>query len=82
VRGAVASARGRKEKGIPVEGLAFAKAQKSKCDQPFRNLEKVIVTRVHRAELENALEMGDERQAGVGSGPERMFKCIGRKLSP
>ena len=47
MRGILASAGGRKEKGLPVEGTACAKAQRPGCDWPLQSLE-VSVTGVER----------------------------------
>lgn len=83
----MASARGRKEKGVPVERIAFVEAQKSECDPPFRDLEEGQCDLSTQGRTGECVGEGDERQPGVGSGPrwgrpQEDVKCIGRKLSP
>lgn len=62
-----------KRVGTPTEGTAHAKAQRSECDWALRNLAKVIVTGVDRAELQNEWEMGGTvraRNGGLDQGSD------------
>lgn len=74
----MASARGRKEKGIPVDGGGFAK--KSEYDQPFRNLEKVSVRlectgQNWRMNWRWGREAEGEWDLGPGSGNQERTGC-------
>lgn len=73
----MASAGRRKEKGTLAEGTACAKAQRSGCDDRSSwNLERVSMTGVDKAELENRLEMEGERQ---GLGLDIRTKAVATK---